>query len=189
MSPYSTSVNVTFTWLAKLCARTEQGLISLTKTVRLHSKTTLNQNDPIPYIIAIHTTSTLTQIECLLPSLQFPRKMPNVEIKWLVKNGGEKNVQMQALVLAMHTLSLIHEGTILWRGGGGLDDTKVIKVSKQVNVKSGSNSDLFLCQRIMSLIYSPYVPLNINQACIALAWHVHSNHVEKLTFPLWWKTH
>lgn len=42
-------------------------------------------------------------------------------------------------------------------GGGGLDDTKVIKVSKQVNVKSGSNSDLFPCQRIMSLIYSPGV--------------------------------
>lgn len=60
---------------------------------------------------------------------------------------------MQVLVLATHTLSLIHEGTILKRGGG-LDGAKVIRVSKQVNVKSGSDSDLFLCQRIMSLIYT-----------------------------------
>lgn len=74
--------------------------------------------------------------------------------------GGKKR---RVLVLAMHTRSLIHEGTILQRGGGGLDDAKVIKVSKQVNVKSGSYSELFLCQRIMRLIYSHRLPLNINQ--------------------------
>lgn len=46
-------------------------------------------------------------------------------------------------------------------GGGGarFDDAKVIKVSKQVNVKSGYNSDLFPCQRIMSLIYIAAVHL------------------------------
>lgn len=38
------------------------------------------------------------------------------QIKWLVQMEQKKKnvrVQMQALVLAMHTLSLIHEGTIL----------------------------------------------------------------------------
>lgn len=35
--------------------------------------------------------------------------------------------------------SLIHEGAVLRRGEG----LGVIKVSEQVNVKSGSNSDLF----------------------------------------------
>lgn len=39
----------------------------------------------------------------------------------------------------------------------------VITVSKQANVKSGSNSDLFLSQRITSVIYSHRVPRNINQ--------------------------
>lgn len=83
---------------------------------------------------------------------------------------------MQVLVLAMYTLSLIHEGTILQRGGG-LDDAKVIKVSKQVNVKSGSNLDSFPCQEIMSLI-------RIQPPCTSehkpdAAWHAHSYRVEK----------
>lgn len=103
---------------------------------------------------------------------QFSNEISNInfehvekeEINWLAKMK-KVLVLMQALVLAMHTLSLIHEGTILQRGGG-LDDAKVIKVSKQVNVKSGSNSDLFPCQRIMSLIYSDCVPLS---TC-SLAW-------------------
>lgn len=61
-------------------------------------------------------------MELLLPSLQFSRKNQkeklDVEKKEQIKElvqMEKKNVQvrMQALVLAMHTLSLIHEGTIL----------------------------------------------------------------------------
>lgn len=58
---------------------------------------------------------------------------------------------MQAPVLALHTLSLIHEGAILQTLGGGLDDAKVIKVSQRVNVKSRPNFHPFLRQRRMRL--------------------------------------
>lgn len=58
---------------------------------------------------------------------------------------------MQAPVLALHTLSLIHEGAILQTLGGGLDDAQVIKVSQRVNVKSRPNFHPFLRQRRMRL--------------------------------------
>lgn len=50
------------------------------------------------------------------------------------------------VVVGSHlALSLIHEGAVLWVGEGP-GGARVIKVSERVNVRSGSNSDLFLNQ-------------------------------------------
>lgn len=160
MGAYVASVNGTFKKLAKLCVRRGQGLISLTGTesgcTQTPYYTRISLFHPETHSIA---TSTQTQREFLPPPS--PMKSKGIQKKSTGLCKWKKEKKRKSLVSnASACLGYAHHLTNSWghnspkEGEGGLDNAKVIKVSKQVNVKSGSNLDLFPCQRIMSLIYT-----------------------------------